>query len=267
MELVSSIAPGKRSHVVIYAANIGSGPTHVDGLEAGEALFPNRYPSQERPIHLRMTWEGKDHDPAYWKTEDTNLKLRFESEIVPLLRDGAHFSIFGFAPMPLLIRLGTHFTDRSRADVYQRRREPDQTWKWAPRHPALSFHLSGPKKIGARPVLLVSLSAQIDRKRVTEVLGDDVSIWEISVPRPHNDVLQTRQHLSAFRAVARTALAEIARQHGINTALSIFPAMPISTCVELGRVRMPKVSMPWHVYDHNPVADRFVKALVIAKGE
>lgn len=263
IELVASISPDKRSHVVVYAANIGDGPVSVNASEANEALFPHRYPAQEKPIHLKMTWEGRDDAPSYWLTEDANLKRVFDRDISPLAREGSHFSIFGFAPMPLLIRLGTYFTDRLAADVYQRHREPEPTWRWAVKHPAVKFQLKEPRNTAGQPALVLSLSDRIDRSRVCEVLGSDVSIWEITVPRPHNDLIKTRAHLSSFRTIARAALARIAGRHGTRSKLSIFPAMPVAVAVELGRVRMPKASMPWYVYDHNPVVERFVKALEI----
>lgn len=264
---VTSIAPEKKSHVVIYAANIGNGAVGVNPSEANEALFPRRYPSQENPIHLRMNWEGHDNDAAYWQTEETNLKSVFDRAMKPLLTEGAHFSVFGFAPMPLLIRLGTHFTDRISVDVYQRHREPEPTWRWKTKHPPLNFKIKEPRDTSKRPVLAVSLSDRISASRIREVIGQDCSIWEITESRPHNDLFKTRAHLSEFRKIARNTLAAISSRHGTRVPLSIFPAMPVSAALELGRVRMPKISMPWHIYDCNAVAGRFVKTLEIGGKE
>jgi hypothetical protein len=39
--------------------------------------------------------------------------------------------------------------------------------------------------------------------------------------------------------------------HGQNTALHLFPVMPISLAIETGRVWMPKADMPLIIYDQN----------------
>jgi len=49
--------------------------------------------------------------------------------------------------------------------------------------------------------------------------------------------------------------------------LHVFPAMPVSLAVELGRVRMPKADMPWLVYDQVNARGGFVRALTIPDGE
>lgn len=58
-------------------------------------------------------------------------------------------------------------------------------------------------------------------------------------------------------------MVQIAERHGNSTPLAIFPAMPVATAVELGRIRMPKADMPWIIYDHNNKSKAFVKALRI----
>lgn len=262
--LVTAISPDKNSHVVLYGANVGSSKIDVQPENASGAIFPERYPASETPIHLNMSWEGRDHIPGYWKTEEENLLSAFKEEIGPRIKKGdAHFSLFGFAPMPLLIRLGILFTDRVPVDVFQRHREPAPTWSWPNIGSDLRFRLIRPRRTSGRPVLIVSLSARIAPARVLEIVGRGCSVWELLVDKPHNDILKTRAHLSDFRAAARHALAQIGDVHGFKTPLSIFPAMPVSAAVELGRVRMPKASMPWVIYDHNQVAGRFVKTLDI----
>jgi hypothetical protein len=45
--------------------------------------------------------------------------------------------------------------------------------------------------------------------------------------------------------------------------LHVFPAMPVSLAVELGRVRMPKADLPWLLYDQMNARGGFIRALVI----
>lgn len=263
IKTVTGVNLSKRSHVVVYSANIGDGKAAIDPNEANSVLFPDWYPHQEEPIHLRMKWEESDDRPDYWKVEEKNLVDMFGRSVLPRVEEGGHFSIFALAPMPLLIRLGTLFTDRVRTEVYQKRREPVQTWRWSPRHKPVGFNLRRPGRISGPPALILSLSAKIARERANEVMGRNWTPWELSIENPNNDFLKTRAHLSDFRASARAVLAEIAKTHGNKHPLSIFPAMPVAAAVELGRVRMPKADIPWHIYDYNQQSGRFTKALEI----
>jgi hypothetical protein len=76
------------------------------------------------------------------------------------------------------------------------------------------------------------------------------------------ELIKTRAQLTEFRGVTRDLLGEINRLHGLEKRLHVFPVMGVSTAVELGRMRMPKASMPWQVYDQ--ISGRgFVPALSI----
>lgn len=261
--IVTGVAPHKRSTVVLYGANIGDEQSPLHSVCAYSAMFPHSYPSEENPLRLCMTWEGKDEQADYWKTEENNLQARFNRFIQPLVLESVHFSIFALAPIPLLIRLGTLFTDKISAHVYQLRREPEQTWKWSKTSCNTEYLVRCPATFHNQAALIIALSARITRDRVTSVLGDNVSIWELTIASPHNDFLRSRNQLSKFREVVRRLLAQIGEHHGKNMPLAIFPAMPVATAVEFGRVRMPKADVPWIIYDQNNKIGRFTKALDI----
>ena len=125
--------------------------------------------------------------------------------------------------------------------------------------------MNAPGKTQGQPVLLISLSATINHDRVTSVLGNDVSIWEVTADECHNDFLRSRGQLSAFRETVRKLMVAISQAHGQMTPLNIFPAMPVACAVELGRVRMPKAEMPWIIFDQNNKLGKFAKALEIRR--
>lgn len=261
--IVTGVDPSKKSCVVLYGANIGDEKSPLQPEHAKWALFPEWYPSEEKPVCLEMSWEGRDDRPDYWVTEERNLKQRFDRLVRPLIEDGLHLSIFGFAPIPLLIRLGTLFTDKIPSRVYQLHREPEQTWQWASGQADTHFQINTPSDYEHPPALIIALSASIARQRITSVLGPDVSIWELTISDPNNDFLKTPDQLSKFRETVRKLMVQISEKHGNKTPLSIFPAMPVATAIELGRVRMPKAEMPWIIFDQNNHAGAFVEALRI----
>ena len=60
-------------------------------------------------------------------------------------------------------------------------------------------------------------------------------------------------------------MGEIKEKHGQKTPLLIFPAMPVSCSIELGRIRMPKADMPWQIFDQNNKSGRFNNAIYLGE--
>ncbi len=262
--IVTGINPSKKSHVLLYGANIGEEKSLLQPDYAKEALFPYWYPAEERVICLSMDWEGKDYRTDYWKVEEKNLRESFIRYVVPLIKEAnpCHFSIFAFAPMPLMVLLGSLMTDKVPAQVYQLHREP-MTWHWLKGPKKFKFKVKVPVNFRFPPVLKISLSGLISNDRITAVLGDRVSIWELTIDEPHNDFLKSKEQLADYRGVIRKLVGEINKRHQKHTYLSIFPAMPVACSVELGRIRMPKADLSWIIYDQNSKRGSFIKTLKI----
>lgn len=266
--IASGIASDKKSHVVFYGSNIGDQKSPIQRVETMEAMFPDRYPADEQPIKLSMDCSHDDSSDAFWQTESAHLTRIFGQYIEPKIAENspAHFSIFALAPMPLLIQLGSLFTDKITVDVYQPIREP-KTWKWQPMPDDFDFHVLTPVTTDGIPVLVISLSGNIAPERVTSVLGEDVNIWEITVDEKflHNDFIKSSAQLSLWRTALRKLMEEIKQKHGQQSSLHVFPAMPISCAIEMGRIRMPKSEMPWVIYDQNHKHNKFIKALTLGE--
>lgn len=171
------------------------------------------------------------------------------------------------APMPLLIKLGSLFTDKISVDTYQPIREP-KTWRWQEEPKDFEFVVTNDEEYEKEPVLILSLSGKISRDRIYEVTGQDVNIWEITVPESflHNNFMRSKAQLSLFRKEIRKLMVQINEKHS-KKPLKIFPAMPISCAIELGRVRMPKSDMQWIVYDQNHKANKFIEAITIGEAK
>jgi hypothetical protein len=102
-----------------------------------------------------------------------------------------HFSIFALAPQPLLIELGRLLSDIPAAEVYQLHREPPD-WIWQDNPGDFEFIVYEPTCNYKQVALNLSLSATIDNSRITCVLGEEVSIWNLTIKEPHNDFLKSR---------------------------------------------------------------------------
>jgi hypothetical protein len=266
IRIVTGITASHKSEVIFYHSRIGyeRSPMHFDS--AVQAMFPTWYPAHERPLDLSMRSEDDDSTTQYWQTESRNLQKSFDRQIRDRIEAGEaqHFSIFAFASQPLLIQLGTMFTDKIDTAVYQLHREP-RTWQWQPHPESFTFKIAEPKDKSGTPVLAFALSAKIALDRISAVLKGKLSVWEMTVTEPNNDFLRSEAQLAMFRSAARKVLVDIHAAHASAEDLKIFPAMPLSCAVEFGRIRSPKADLPWTIFDQNNKHRRFIPALTIGK--
>ena len=261
---VTAISPNMGTNIILYGANIGQHAAALSYDGACEALGEDYYPAEGHPIEIGLkNYEGRDNSDRYWGTEEDNLCTHMEKQVLSHIRNGEsmHYSVFALAPQPLLIKLGTLLNDMHNVRVYQKHREPN-TWRWLNDSETLQYELRTPENYDGIPVIVIGLSATITHDRIIEVLGGDVSIWHISIPSPNNDCMRNEQSLVEFRGLVRYAMDTIKTHHGCRE-LHIFPAMPVSAAIELGRVWMPKADMPLVIYDQNKDRGGFYKTITI----
>lgn len=255
------------SHILQVSAPIGPNETAVRFDDCVAAIMPEHTPASNHPLEIKI--RGMRHvetDPHYYETELRNLRVGHADMIKRRFEGGniKHLSIFALAPIPLLVELGRLIPDLLSVTVYQPHREPRQQWKWATDSPPIEFRerrgARGPKRVA----LKLSISAAITDDRVVSVLGEEISIWELTCAAPHNDIMRRRDDLSDYRSRIRRMLDEIKEQHGLHAELSVFPAIPASCAVELGRVWQPKAHLPMEIYDQSSAQRGFVRRLRIA---
>ena len=263
----TGVLPERASHVVRYAANVGQHRRTMPYQEVASAMLPGRHPANGRET-IDLSLHGsviEDDEQAYWALEAANLRRQMSRRVSERIEVGEidHMSIFAIAPQPLLILLGTLLGDVTPADVYQLHREP-AGWAWPERGSQMPLVVRPPAVLGNGPVALkIALSADVDDARVRVVLGDDVEIWTLSTPRPHNDVLKRKEDLSAFKTELRLLLNRIKVDRPDADVIHIIPAMPLSAAIEVGRSWMPKADLPLEVWDENRRIGGFGRALRI----
>jgi len=267
MEILTGIDASRQSHILFYGARIGEHGTPLTYANAKLAMVPDNYPASHDPISLGLKDSTfGDHEQEYWSIESEHLQRQFAARVTPrLTEDIHHLSVFGLAPIPLLIKLGCLLSDIPAVDVYQLHREPPG-WQWqeAPADFRFTISQAGPHQVKT-VALNLSLSANIANKRVEDVIGSDCCIWTVSALNPGNDFLKSTKHLRLFRETMRDVLDAIKLQHGEDAQLSLFPAVPVSAAIEIGRVWMPKADLPFFVFDQNRSTGGFTHSLTISQ--
>ena len=69
--------------------------------------------------------------------------------------------------------------------------------------------------------------------------------------------------LAEFRRLVRSTFNAIKAAHGEGATINVFPALPLSAAVEVGRVWMPKADLPLVIYDQNRNLNGFIRTLAI----
>lgn len=266
IEIVTSLVEQQKSHILLYGANIGQHSSPVSWKRAVTAMLPDWYPAEKPAIELGLKNSSfSDNDPEYWKLERENLKRLFDQKVKSRLGAGEilHLSVFALAPQPLLMELGRLLSDIPMAQPYQLHREPPN-WNWQDDVPSVDYLIQQPSSRSKDTVaLIISLSATVTADRIVSVLGPNTSIWTLTIKSPNNDFLKSKEHLSSFRQAFRKTLDRIKAQHGQDTVLHIFPAVPVSVAVDIGRIWMPKADLPLYIYDQNRETGGFMFALDI----
>ncbi|MNO35872.1 hypothetical protein D3C76_259290 [compost metagenome] len=268
IELATSIHSERHSLVVLYGSNIGEHNYPISYEKAVPALFPHHYPAEPRAIELSLkNVSFYDHEEIFWKTEQEHLKRQVKSHLKPILTSEKykHASLFAIAPQPLLTFLGTLLSDLPSMEVYQLQREPEQKWGWGIDESSSDFIVQAPEKIHPTVALNLSLSASISPVRITDILGAETSIWTVTIAKPNNDFLKTREQLMRFRQTIRGLFDQIKLIHGQDNCIHVFPAVAVSTAIEMGRVWMPKADLPLVMYDQSPITNSFIKAFEIKR--
>lgn len=265
IELLTSLIPQNKTHIVFYGSNIGNQDSPLCFKSSAQAVIPNKFPNDSYGIELGITNSIiKDKEDLFWSLETENLVRQFQEKVEPIKihNEIKSFSLFGLAPQPLLIKLGTLFTDLYDVDVFQKHREPS-TWKWQSENSFTGFKLIEPENYDGIPVLNISLSATITNDRIEKLYNSEISIWTITHDKPDNDFLKSKTILSEFRKICRHFFDIAKSKHGQGNVLSVFPAMPIAASIEFGRIWMPKADMNLIIYDQNKDRDGFYKTIEI----
>ncbi len=265
IETVTAIAPDMQSHILTYKANVGVFTPEMSYQTVSQFLMPTYYPAMADTIDLSLSNSiQKDSTQAYWTTEVANLEAQFDRKLFQKYTKGEiqHLSVFAFAPIPLLIKLGTLINDIYKSNIHQKVRNPD-TWNLDDDITEVKYTVIEPEIKHKTVALNISLSATITNDRITQVLGDECDIFTITIDNPFNDYLKSKKHLEDFSISIRQLFNQIKAKYDAQTPIHIFPAMPIAKAVELGRVWMPKADMPLYLYDENTANSGFVKVIEI----
>lgn len=250
IELVTGINPNNKTLVVCYAPKVGDRQPSLTDKIIYDTIFPDYYPQTIEPVLLHpLNIPYADANLRYWAIHPDILVQNFKEKLADKISNISHLTLFAIAPQPLLTLLGTLLGDMYQVDVLQKHRDPD-TWKWLDAKTCGENHFKviEPDNKSKNPAIIFAISGTEIIERVKRQFLDELSCWIVTCDAPDRDMLKTRKQLAEFRSLVRILINDI-NTLSVDKSIKIFPAMPISCAIELGRIRLPKSDNPWVMYD------------------
>ena len=177
-----------------------------------------------------------------------------------------HVSIFGLAPIPLLILLGKQLGNTMPADIFHHHHDKDN-WSWKTRGRQITFEQKRVRQ-GSDPAcvaVLLNVSGTIPLSTLPTEIGEHFSVYQIA-PRevgPSTNCIRTHEHLESFKAAYEEFLRDLRRTYDRVDAIHVFPAVPPPVAIACGRELMPKVDPVLRVYDFDKTQGGFQFALEV----
>lgn len=240
-----------------------------------EGYFPELLPNAHRTaVEIDLRDRVNAGTPEYFAESARHIEGTLNTVLDGVrLNSTSRIAVFGFARVPLLVHLGARLDDKVSALIFQRQRgDAADAWRWpnqTGKPSELKFSIDRSQK-GAdktKVAVVANLSGTILPEELPEHISDDYTVYTITPSAPSNpgpSLIDSQRSLVSFERTARELFALVERDHGKIPYVSLFPAVPLSAAITLGRVLMPDVSPALHVFDRDE-DNQFFMALEVKK--
>ena len=241
----------EKTEIVNFSSSIkGNKVNIIYNDTVKKAVLHKKQPANQygRIINIESVFPIGGSD--YWKDLNNQLEYNFSTKIVPMYDHfvNIHMSVFTLAPIPLIIKLGSLFGDKTSVDIYQKTRVPD-TWNWQANELTNNFDVSNQQIANGKDIaLILSLTDTIADGRVTDFFQPN-AIYRIVAKKQGVDCIKSEEDLSEFWHTYQRTCDEIINTFGLDCKVHLFSAIPVSAAFEVGRRHMPKLYPKLIIYD------------------
>lgn len=232
-----------------------------------EGCFPKLLPNSHRnEIEIDLRDRTRAGTSAYFEACAQHI-----SDKVAAIHDSVRLdsttrlAVFGFARIPLLVHLGAVLDDKVNTVIFQRQRVDDgNPWAWpkdsgvTPSFKATSISKGTDK---SKVAILLNLSGTVKEDELPDEISSEYTTYAINPAQPatpNPNLINSRQAVANFEREIRALLAQLERDHGKLERVSVFPAIPVSAAVTLGRALMPNISPSLEVFDRDETGKFFM---------
>ena len=217
------------------------------------AMFLDSFDRHGIEIDLGVLNDPEEAWEAYWLMG----KAIIDKSLLPLedgIRRGTvrHLSVFALSRIPLLVYLGYKLGDKVPTSIYQKHRGATETWAWSTIEPEEKFEVHCIRKHESSNVtLLLSLSGSIDPSALPAAITGNSNVYEIRPVNtvPNRNILINRTSLENFTGIYHSFLSQLEATHKDCQNIALFPAIPVSAALVIGRGLMRDAQPSLTVYD------------------
>lgn len=246
--------------VITYCANMQNSRWNFQNYEKALA---DRQIINTISLSLSNSILDQQNGDTFWENERKALICNFSRKVIPLLEDGGSFSVFGLAPIPLLILYGNLFANRPNIDVYQLKKNPS-SWEWENNDTKLNISTTWFSNFAhaSEAAIMLSFSGKVNIANVNNTI-DTTSLptVELSIENPYDDFLRSKQQLDEFLIEFRKIKSKLL-ELGVKQ-IHLFAAIPISFAISIGQAYNPNYDANLVTYDYKQGI--YTKALTIGE--
>lgn len=264
---LTGIKPGEKTFVISFKAKIAGEVVQIQSDQIESAVYP-RYLMEKKPLEIDLTNLPDAEDENSWTIGMKMISEALAKYYHPGVTSGTigHVSIFGLAPIPLLMFMGNQLSNKVTTDLYQCHRNPEG-WSWKTDGNTIKYKTQI-LKLGddnSKVALVLSLSGSTAFTTLPEEVRNHYTIYEITLDgtTPNLGFLRKKEDLNAFQAVYQKLLGGIRSKHGVVKEILLFPAIPAPIAVLCGRELLKKVHPAINIFDYNKKKEGFSHILTI----
>jgi hypothetical protein len=255
-----------RTAVIRVGANIRGAYSIASQREVAETLFALNYlglVESQWSGDFTCSITGNTGGKGYWLAgeqhiDDTLLRVMQAVE----QGDVEHISVFPFAPIPLLVYLGSRLDDKTTTRIFQKHRDRQAGWSWTDLSDPVEFttDMIGADKTATDVILVCEISSPVNPENLPPELRElPRHILRPEGRTPSPVLITNEQSLANFASAWRTLLAEVEAAHPHAKRWHLVASVPLSVAVESGRAFMRDSQQPVTVYERTDTG--YVSAL------
>jgi hypothetical protein len=234
--------------VLTLSAKVSDQSNAIPIADIQDALRPRYVCGEAFSIAHEM---GPDESPEAIRVAALHVSRQLDAALALFERHGAPpIAVFGIAPIPLLIHLGTKLGNKRESLLFQLHRVGGWTWK-TDGDPVM-FKPIVKLRDGRKDhvALLVNVSGRNGIERLPESYGD-ATVYELAPAdrEPDRFLIRRKEDIESFRRAYAEAIAEIRRAHDDPAEVGLFPAVPIPFAIAIGTELLPKADPALVVHD------------------
>ena len=234
-----------RTAVVRVGANIRGAYSIASQYEVAETLFALNYlglVESQWSGDFTCSISGNTGGKGYWLAgeqhiDDTLTRVKQAVE----QGDVEHISVFPFAPIPLLVYLGSQLDDKTTTRIFQKHRDRQAGWSWTDLSDPVGFttDVIDANKASTDVVLACEITSPVNLANLPSELHEvPRHILHPTGHAPSPVLITNERSLANFARSWRILLAEAEAAHPHARRWHLVASVPLSVAVECGRAFM-----------------------------